>query len=269
MSEMITLKQNEIRFLERFQQEGFKLVDMNLIETLEWTRLSHDDLKQMDERSLWQDRNQVYALRNDFTDQCMRYYARYTREATKIAYSGPIVRHHQVETQLGIERYDPNEQDIFHCLETFLSYIHHDLSDYVSHIIIGHYKLFGLLLEEKDQKNVIYQLIEQRNISELKAKLGIAHPVVQLLLKPTTSQLDYLATLFDPDHEIIQSLKEFETWFKAQGIEDVHLDITPMAPRSYYTGVFMHCHLEKAQDRQLSGGYYKGALEGFGLGLTL
>ncbi|HCV0673285.1 ATP phosphoribosyltransferase regulatory subunit, partial [Staphylococcus aureus] len=44
---------------------------------------------------------------------------------------------------------------------------------------------------------------------------------------------------------------------------------TAQPPRSYYTGLFIQCHFAENESRVLTGGYYKGSIEGFGLGLTL
>ena len=75
--------------------------------------------------------------------------------------------------------------------------------------------------------------------------------------------------LFPNDHRTIQSLRRWEQWFKSQGITEIHLDITPQPPRSYYKGAFMRFHLKNNKTKRLTGGFYKGPLEGFGLGFIL
>lgn len=81
-----------------------------------WDELSPDDLKQMKERSVWQADDTLFALRNDFTDQLVRYYQHYQLNHSAVAYTGPIVRHHQVQTQLGLECYRPHIQEMYHAL---------------------------------------------------------------------------------------------------------------------------------------------------------
>ena len=66
-----------ITFLKFFINKKYNVVDFNLIEELDWRRLTHEDLQQMDERSFWQQNKSIYALRNDFTDQLFRYYSNY------------------------------------------------------------------------------------------------------------------------------------------------------------------------------------------------
>lgn len=57
----ILRKQQELEFLQQAQQQGFALIETDFIETLTWTQLSPDDLKQMTERSMWQSDDHVYA----------------------------------------------------------------------------------------------------------------------------------------------------------------------------------------------------------------
>lgn len=152
---------------------------------------------------------------------------------------------------------------------TFYDYIKTTLNDDIDFVILGHYQLIDLLLSPKEQTEDVLKLIQERNISELTSQLGIAHPVVQLLTTKTTEQLDLLSQLFPHDHRTIQALRRWEQWFKSQDITNIHLDITPQPPRSYYKGAFMRCHLKNNKSQQLTGGFYKGELEGFGLGFIL
>ncbi|MBI5974423.1 ATP phosphoribosyltransferase regulatory subunit [Staphylococcus canis] len=267
MESPLELKSLEVQFLKYFSNQGYTLIDTSFIETLQWSQLSTDDLKQMDERSIWQNHDQLYALRNDFTDQLVRYYQNYPLQAQSIAYSGPIVRHQNVRTQLGIECYDPTIQDIHQAFEHFNHYIQSEMNTAIQYVVIGHYQLIDLLLKPEFQTEAILTAITQRNISELKKQLGIEHPIVQLLLTPTHKQLDALNELYTVDHSLVSSLNRWASFFKSLGLTDIHLDITPMAPRSYYKGTFVKAYLE--DERVVSGGYYDNGLEGFGLGLTL
>lgn len=266
---LITNKEYELDFLKHFQQAGFSLVDFSFIESLSWQSLTSDDLQQMTERSFWQHDHHIFALRNDFTDQLLRYYSNYQPQQQCIAYAGPIVRNNEVYTQLGIEHYNPTVNDMQNDFKTFYQYIKYTLNDDIDFVILGHYQLIDLLLSSKAQTQRILNLVQERNISELSAQLGLAHPVVQLLTTKTTEQLDLLGQLFPNDHRTIQSLRRWEQWFKSQGITEIHLDITPQPPRSYYKGAFMRCNLKNNKTKRLTGGFYKGPLEGFGLGFIL
>jgi len=268
-SELINNKELELAFLKHFQNAHFKLVDFDFIEALSWQSLTQDDLQQMTERSFWQHDHQIFALRNDFTDQLLRYYSNYPTEYENVAYAGPIVRNNEIYTQLGIEHYNPTITDMQEDFSSFYSFIQTYLEDDIDFVILGHYQLIDLLLAPQEQTNGNLKLIQERNISELTTSLGVAHPVVQLLTTKTTEQLNVLSQLFSQEHRAIQSLRRWEQWFKSLNITDIHLDITPQAPRSYYKGAFMKCHLKKNKTQQLTGGFYKGELEGFGLGFIL
>lgn len=267
MQQLLKYKTLEVRFLEYFSRHDFTLIDTSFIESLKWSQLTSDDLKQMGERSVWQNGEMIYALRNDFTDQLVRYYQHYPLQDFAIAYSGPIVRHQQVHTQLGLECYNPTIQDIHQAFKFFYTYIQSELNADIQYVVIGHYQLIDLLLDQKEKTEDILTLITQRNISELKVKLGVQHPIVQLLLTPTHQQLERLNLIYNVEHHIIASLNRWATFFKSLGLNEIHLDITPLAPRSYYKGTFVKAHL--TDERVLSGGYYNNGLEGFGLGLTL
>ncbi len=268
MHPLILDKEKESQFLKLAESRNFKLIDTPFIETLVWETLSSDDLKQMSERSVWQSGSQLYGLRNDFTDQLVRYYQDYPLQDRAVAYAGSIVRNQRVCTQLGLEYYQPSIQEIHDTFETFKLYIEHCLEDQIQYVVIGHYQLTDLLLNNVQHDSQLLTWIAQRNISELKSALGLSHPVVQLLLTPTHQQLSLLNTLFPSDHYILRSLNRWDTYFKSLGITPIHLDMTPQPPRSYYKGAFIHAHLKKS-NLTLTGGYYKDTLEGFGLGLTL
>ncbi|MGV3042026.1 ATP phosphoribosyltransferase regulatory subunit [Staphylococcus rostri] len=264
---LITSKLAEVSFLRLAAQRGFQLIDTSFIETLNWETLTSDDLKQMQERSVWQDHEKLFALRNDFTDQLVRYYQQYDRQHQSVAYSGPIVRHQKVQTQLGLECYQPTIQAMHQAFTTFYDYIRDTLNDDIDYVILGHYELVHLLLGDKQSDDVM-TWIAQRNISALTTALGVEHPLVQLLLTPTHKQLQQLNSRFDASHQIVATLNHWDRFFRSLGIQNIHLDITPQTPRSYYKGIFINAVLTERQTT-LNGGYYKGTLEGFGLGLTL
>lgn len=266
---IINNKEKELNFLKHFQQADFNLVDFSFIESLAWQTLNKDDLQQMTERSFWQHDHHIFALRNDFTDQLLRYYSNYPPRHQKVVYAGPIVRDNHVYTQLGIEHYNPTITDMQEDFITFYKYIQQYLNDDIDFVILGHYQLIDLLLTTKEQTITILKLVQERNISELSSELGTSHPLVQLLTTKTTDQLDLLSQLFPYDHRTIQALRRWEQWFKSLNVKDIHLDITPQPPRSYYKGAFLKCYLKNDKNHQLTGGFYKGELDGFGLGFIL
>ncbi|HCG74385.1 MULTISPECIES: ATP phosphoribosyltransferase regulatory subunit [Staphylococcus] len=267
--DIISIKEKELAFLKYFKQQGYQLVDFNLIEKLNWGNLTHEDLQQMEERHFWQHHKHLYALRNDFTDQLFRYYSAYPSNHQQVAYAGDIIRNNKVIKQIGIENYHPSREVIKNSFIHFHKFIKSGLHDRIQFVILGHYQLIDALLDQQFQTPDVVEMIEERNISGLVNKLGVHHPLIRILKENTLNQLQLLPNYLSANHPALQTLQLWEGWLKSWGLKDIHLDITAQPPRSYYKGVFIKCHLEHSHESVLTGGYYHGELEGFGLGLTL
>ncbi|UMT80673.1 ATP phosphoribosyltransferase regulatory subunit [Staphylococcus roterodami] len=264
--QLIALKEAETAFLKYFNQANYELVDFNVIEKLDWKQLNHEDLQQMGERNFWQHEQQIYALRNDFTDQLLRYYTMYPTSVTRVAYTGLIVRNNEAAVQVGLENYMPTLTNVQQSLKLF---IQQQLQDNVEFVVLGHYQLLDALLDKALQTSDILSMIEERNLSGLVTYLSAEHPIVQILQENTQQQLNVLERYISKDHPALVELNVWQQWLHTQGYNDIHLDITAQPPRSYYKGLFIQCHLAENESRILTGGYYKGSIEGFGLGLTL
>ncbi|MBE5663749.1 ATP phosphoribosyltransferase regulatory subunit [Staphylococcus sp. SS60] len=267
--QLIALKEAETSFLKYFNQANYELVDFNVIEKLDWKQLNHEDLQQMGERNFWQYEQQIYALRNDFTDQLLRYYTMYPTSATRVAYTGLIIRNNEAAVQVGLENYTPTLTNVQQSLKLFIQFIQQQLQDNVQFVVLGHYQLLDALLDKALQTPDILSMIEERNLSGLVTYLSAEHPIVQILQENTQQQLNILERYISKDHPALVELNVWQQWLHTQGYNDIHLDITAQPPRSYYKGLFIQCHLAENESRILTGGYYKGSIEGFGLGLTL
>ena len=266
---IISMKEKELRFLKFFHQQKYNVVDFNLIEELDWRRLTHEDLQQMDERSFWQQNKSIYALRNDFTDQLFRYYSNYPTHFKKVAYAGDIIRDNRVIKQVGIENYEPQFDNITQNFLDFQYFIQNVLHDDIQFVILGHYQLIDALLEKNNQTREVMEMIEERNLSGLIQTLTFNHPIIQILKENTLNQLKILSHYLPEQHPAMGAIQSWAQWFTDHGITEIHLDVTAQAPRSYYKGIFIKCHLKNTTHSVLTGGYYHGSLEGFGLGLTL
>lgn len=267
--QLIALKEAETAFLKYFNQANYELVDFNVIEKLDWKQLNHEDLQQMGERNFWQHEQQIYALRNDFTDQLLRYYTMYPTSATRVAYTGLIIRNNEAAVQVGLENYTPTLTNVQQSLKLFIQFIQQQLQDNVQFVVLGHYQLLDALLDKELQTPDILSMIEERNLSGLVTYLSAEHPIVQILQENTQQQLNILERYISKDHPALVELNVWQQWLHTQGYNDIHLDITAQPPRSYYKGLFIQCHLAENESRILTGGYYIGSIEGFGLGLTL
>ena len=119
--QLIALKEAETAFLKYFNKADYELVDFSVVEKLDWKQLNHEDLQQMGERNFWQHEHQIYALRNDFTDQLLRYYSMYPTAATKVAYTGLIIRNNEAAVQVGLENYAPSLANVQQSLKAIYS----------------------------------------------------------------------------------------------------------------------------------------------------
>ncbi len=258
--QLIALKESETAFLKYFNKADYELVDFSVVEKLDWKQLNHEDLQQMGERNFWQHEHQIYALRNDFTDQLLRYYSMYPTAATKVAYTGLIIRNNEAAVQVGLENYAPSLANVQQSLKLFIQFIQQQLRDNVHFVVLGHYQLLDALLDKSLQTPDILSMIEERNLSGLVTYLSTEHPIVQILKENTQQQLNVLEHYIPNDHPALVELKIWERWLHKQGYKDIHLDITAQPPRSYYTGLFIQCHFAENESRVLTGGYYKGSI---------
>jgi len=129
--------------------------------------------------------------------------------------------------------------------------------------------LIDALLEKNHQTREVMEMIEERNLSGLIQTLTFNHPIIQILKENTLNQLKILSHYLPEQHPAMGAIQSWAQWFTDHGITEIHLDVTAQAPRSYYKGIFIKCHLKNTTHSVLTGGYYHGSLEGFGLGLTL
>ncbi len=136
-----------------------------MVEKLDWKQLNHEDLRQRS-RNFWQHEHQIYALRNDFTDQLLRYYSMYPTAATKVAYTSLIIRNNEAAVQVGLENYAPSLANVQQSLKLFIQFIQQQLPrDNVHFVVLGHYQLLDALLD-KSSKPSMLSMIEERNLSE-------------------------------------------------------------------------------------------------------
>lgn len=203
--QLIALKESETAFLKYFNKADYELVDFSLVEKLDWKQLNHEDLQQMGERNFWQHEHQIYALRNDFTDQLLRYYSMYPTAATKVAYTGLIIRNNEAAVQVGLENYAPSLANVQQSLKLFIQFIQQQLRDNVHFVVLGHYQLLDALLDKSLQTPDILSMIEERNLSGLVTYLSTEHPIVQILKENTQQQLNVLEHYIPNDHPALNA----------------------------------------------------------------
>ncbi len=262
-------KELELRFLNYFQSHQYEVIDMHLIERLNWQQLTQDDLESMGTRSIWKNGQNFFALRNDWTDQLQHYVRTYSLNLKQVAYAGPIANNEHISTNLGIEVFHPSYEEMLTSFQLMLRFIQQEMKQKVDFAVIGHYQLLSLLLTEEERTSNILQLINERNLSELSKQLSKGHKLITLLKQPTHLQLDYIQSLIPNDHPTYLSLLRWSEELKRAGISTIHLDITTMPPKSYYIGSFMQLFQNDQSEPIMSGGHYNGEIDGFGFGIKI
>lgn len=267
--DVISNKEKELKFLKYFNDKSFEVIDMGFIEKLQWNQLTQDDLNSLDTRSIWKNGGSFYSLRNDWTDQIQHYNREYQLKASRVTYAGPISINERIYTNLGVEIFNPNRNEMLQCYSLIYDFIQKELDLNVDFAVIGHYQLFDLLLPKEEQTDELFQAISERNISKISKLLPQDHTLVQLLKTPTHHQLDFLTKVADVNHPTYESLQYWKSALEDSGINHIHLDITTMPPKSYYVGSFIQLYQNNHRSPIASGGHYKGTLEGFGFGIQL
>lgn len=268
-NDVINRKQTELSFLNYFNERNYEVIDMSFIEKLQWSQLTQDDLNSLNTRSLWKNGDAFYSLRSDWTDQIQHYSREYHLNASRVSYAGLVSINEHIYTNLGVEVFNPNKQDMLECFQDIYHFIKNMLELTVDFAVIGHYQLFDLLLKDEEHTDELYFAISERNISKISKILDQDHPVVKLLKTPTHQQLDFLTTFCDESHPTYQSLQYWKQALESSGINHIHLDITTMPPKSYYVGSFIQLYENNTRTPIASGGHYNGILEGFGFGIQL
>lgn len=112
----------------------------------------------------------------------------YPTSATKVAYTGLIIRNNEAAVQVGLENYMPTLTNVQQSLQLFIQFIQQQLQDNVQFVVLGHYQLLDALLDKALQTPDILSMIEERNLSGLVTYLSAEHPIVQILQENTQNK---------------------------------------------------------------------------------
>lgn len=95
------------RYMQRLANEGYQLIDLNMVEPFQLeTKSIHPD-------SIVFERNQqLFALRSDWTRSILNYKQSYQLSQQKFAYFGPVLRKFQTHYQAGVELFRPNLEEM-------------------------------------------------------------------------------------------------------------------------------------------------------------
>ena len=90
-------------------------------------------------------RSKFYALRNDWTDQLQHYARTYDLNFKRAVYAGPIANNEHINSNLGIEVFNPSYEDMLTSFQYMLQFVREEMQQPVDFAVIGHYQLLDLL----------------------------------------------------------------------------------------------------------------------------
>lgn len=268
--DLMKIKQKEIGFLQHFQQRGYELMDLGIVESFQWTELSQDDLHLMGRRHNWERNGTLFALRSDWTNAIVRYRKKYHLHADKIAYAGSVYTVDSERKQLGVEIFSEGVKEQLQVLEDMICFLQQELDTTLSVGVISHNQLLKKLLNKEEHADEwVQQYIQERNYDALGSRLGKDHLLVRLMKEAPADQGDYLKKHFP---ELTAQLNEIEQWqdqLASLGVEFVYSDLLAVPMQSYYKGIFIHIYEKDTVNPIASGGQYTSSSKAFGMALTV
>lgn len=268
--DLMKIKQKEMGFLQHFQQRGYELMDLGIVESFQWTELSQDDLHLMERRHNWERNGTLFALRSDWTNAIVRYRKKYHLHADKIAYAGSVYTVDSERKQLGVEIFSEGVKEQLQVLEDMICFLQQELDTTLSVGVISHNQLLKKLLNKEEHADeLVQQYIQERNYDALGSRLGKDHLLVRLMKEAPADQGDYLKKHFP---ELTGQLNEIEQWqdqLASLGVEFVYSDLLAVPTQSYYKGIFIHIYEKDTVNPIASGGQYTSSSKAFGMALTV
>jgi len=248
-------------YLSRLNKEGYKIIDLNMIELFEL-----EDKKYQPSNIVIERNQKIYSLRSDWTRSLLKYQNEYHLKDRTFGYFGPVLRDFETSYQAGAELYEASEGQIKDSILLHLDFIQNQDKGDIRTIIVNDEKLIDLYINKYDLTPSIKQVVFDKDISALEELLGTGHPLYQLMVTPVSKQLNLVKEEFaGEDHkslEFLIDLKEKVSQFNA----DFILDLSFRSPQSYYNGFFIQAFL-KENAPILTGGEYNH--NSFGLAINL
>lgn len=124
--------------------------------------------------------------------------------------------------------------------------------------------LIDLYIEKYDLDNEIRYLIYDKNLSEIKEKLGITHPLYIILSTRVSQQFNLIQQEFSDDTrmKLINQIKNIAEQHQVKFM----LDLSFRSPQSYYNGLYFQVFLNYDIPLLSGGEYNEGA---FGIAINL
>lgn len=247
-------------YLNWINENGFKLVDLNMIEPFYL-----EDKKYHTSHIVFERNYDLFGIRSDWTRSLLNYKRLYHLEEHKYGYYGPVLRDNETIYQAGVEMFDVPIAEITESIIGHIKFIQKTSEVEPSIMVVNDDKIIDLYLEKYKLDKTVHSFINEKDISSLEELLGKTHPIYKLMTVPVSEQFNLISEEFQNDEiiEKLNTLKDALTPFDLKFI----LDLSFSAPQGYYDGFYFQVFLDK-NEPILSGGQYDDAAFGIALNLS-
>lgn len=261
MSQNFLLRRMEVvnLYLNWINEEGFKLIDLNMIEPFYL-----EDKKYHPSHIVFERNYDLFGIRSDWTRSLLNYKHLYHLEEQKYGYYGPVLRDNQTIYQAGVEMFDVPITEITESIIGHIEFIQKKSEVEPSIMVVNDDKIIDLYLEKYKLKDSVRSFISEKDISSLGEALGESHPIYELMTVPVSQQYDFISDEFS-GHEIIEKLDTLKKALASFNLKFI-LDLSFSSPQGYYDGFYFQIFLDK-NEPVLSGGQYDD--DAFGIALNL
>ncbi|WP_020006468.1 ATP phosphoribosyltransferase regulatory subunit [Salinicoccus albus] len=246
-------------YMNLLDEAGYQLIDMNMVEPFHI-----EDKRHHSSTIIFEKNEQLFSIRSDWTRSLLNYNENYYLSHRFFGYFGPVVRNYKTFYQAGVELYRPSEHEVLKSIDMHLSFAAGQSDGEFQSIIVNDDKLLDLYIDKYQLDSDIRHLVYEKNISEIRKRLGETHPLYQLMAAKVSDQINLINGEFG-DGEImsfINHLNEYLTKYHMKFI----VDLSFRSPQSYYNGFYFQVFLDHDHPL-LSGGEYNS--NAFGIALNL
>ncbi|MGB4609883.1 MAG: ATP phosphoribosyltransferase regulatory subunit [Saccharofermentanales bacterium] len=250
------------QYTKLMADQGYKLIDLNMIEPF---RI--EDKKFQPSSIVFERDERMYAIRSDWTRSLLNFNEAYFLADRRFCYYGPVIRNYRSFYQAGVELYQPGTDEIVSSIKLHLDFIQEQAEQQnrvLRSLVANNDYLIDLYLEKYSLDNEIRFLIYDKNLSELKEKLGVTHPLCKILSTRVSQQFDLIQQEFSDNisMKLINKIKKIAEQHQIKFV----LDLSFRSPQGYYNGLYFQVFLNFDKPL-LSGGEYNESA--FGIALNL
>lgn len=250
------------QYTKLMADQGYRLIDLNMIEPF---RI--EDKKFQPSSIVFERDERMYSIRSDWTRSLLNFNEAYFLADRLFCYYGPVIRNYRSFYQAGVELYRPSTDEIVNSIKLHLDFIQEQAEQknlVLRSLVTNNDYLIDLYIEKYDLDNEIRYLIYDKNLSEIKEKLGITHPLYIILSTRVSQQFNLIQQEFSDDTrmKLINQIKNIAEQHQVKFM----LDLSFRSPQSYYNGLYFQVFLNYDIPLLSGGEYNEGA---FGIAINL